>query len=548
MKNNNIQTLLRRIEQLNTIGIALSAEQDLNRLLEMILINANTLTCAEGGSVYRMSPNRQELQLEIMRNKTLGIATGGTTGKPVSFGPVPLYEPCGKPNKRNVVTSAVLENRTINIPDAYAEEAFDFSGTRAFDAQTGYRSRSFLTIPLKNHENDIIGVLQLINARGSGSGADDSFITAFSLEDQRLAESLASQAAVALTNRGLIEEQQRLFDAFVRLIATAIDEKSPHTGNHCKRVPVLTMMLAEAAHRAEDGPLREFTLTEKERYQLEVASWLHDCGKITTPDYIMEKSTKLETVIDGIKLIDTRFAVLKQEAKIERLRAELDALRAGRSADTAALDASYHDRLTKLDELHAFLRRCNIGGEEMSGADQARVREIATERWIDAEGSHVPLLSETETANLSISKGTLNEEEREIVNQHIVSTIKMLESLPFPKHLQNVPEYAGGHHERIDGKGYPCGLSGEQMSIPARVMAIADVFEALTDNDRPYKKGMKLSRALAILGKMKLDRHIDPDLFDVFIKEKVYLEYAQTFLDPSQIDTIDTSIIPGCPT
>ncbi|MEJ2508785.1 MAG: HD domain-containing phosphohydrolase, partial [Gammaproteobacteria bacterium] len=407
----------------------------------------------------------------------------------------------------------------------------------------GYCSRSFLTIPMRNHEHDIIGVLQLINTRDPQTGE----IGAFSLQDQRLAESLASQAAVALTNRGLIDELKRLFDALVKLIATAIDEKSPHTGGHCKRVPALTMMLADAAHRTQDGPLREFALSEEDRYQLEVAGWLHDCGKITTPEHIMDKSTKLETIFDRIELVDTRFAVLKREAELARVREELEALRAGRAVDAEALDAACRERLAALDEQRAFLHRCNVGGESMAEADRARVRTIAEQHWRDADGHAQPLLSEAEAENLSIPKGTLTSEEREIVNQHIVATIKMLESLPFPKHLKNVPEYAAGHHERVDGKGYPRGLTGEQMSVPARVMAIADVFEALTDGGRPYKEGMPLSRALAILGEMKMERHIDPDLFDVFVKERVYLDYAKAYLNPAQIDIIDPKDIPGFP-
>lgn len=543
MTDTNTEALLQRIEQLNRVGIALSAERDINRVLELIVVEAKSIVGAEGGSLYRMLPDTRELRLEIMRNKALGLATGGTTGQPVPFDPIPLFEADGRPNKRNVVTSAVHEDRAINIQDAYADEHFDFSGTRAFDAQTGYCSRSFLTIPMRNHEHDIIGVLQLINARDPQTGG----IGTFSLQDQHLAESLASQAAVALTNHGLIDELKHLFDALVKLIATAIDEKSPHTGGHCKRVPALTMMLAEAAHRTQDGALRDFALSAEERYQLEVAGWLHDCGKITTPEHVMDKSTKLEGVLDRIELIDTRFAVLKREAELARLRTEVEALRAGRTVDNEALDGELTRRLGELDEQREFLHRCNVGGESMATADRARVRALAVQRWHDADGLERSLLSADETEHLTIPKGTLSREEREIVNQHIVSTIKMLESLPFPKHLKNVPEYAGGHHEHIDGTGYPRGLTGEQMSIPARVMAIADVFEALTDGGRPYKEGMPLSRALAILGRMKLDRHIDPDLFDVFVREKVYLDYARAYLDPNQIDAIDPTAIPGFP-
>ncbi|MFA7094918.1 MAG: HD domain-containing phosphohydrolase [Gammaproteobacteria bacterium] len=532
--------ILQRLEQLTTIGIALSGEHDTHQLLEKILLGAQELTNADGGTLYIRTEDDQ-LRFEILRNDSLQIAMGGSARDPIAFDPIPLYDAAGRPNDRMVVTYAVLNDATINILDAYETAGFDFSGTRTFDKRTGYRSRSFLTVPMKNHENDIIGVLQLINAKHRETGE----IVAFSYEDQRLAEALASQAAVALTNRRLIDELNLLFESFTRLIATAIDEKSPYTGGHCRRVPVLTMMLAEEACRAQDEPLKDFSLTDSERRELEIAAWLHDCGKITTPEYIMDKATKLETIFDRIHLIDTRFEVVKREAEIRALRQMLAAQRNDDPAAMAAVERDLRDTLRRLDEERDFLRRCNIGDEFMSVADQERVRDIARKTWRDCEGREAPLLSEDEVYNLTIPRGTLTPEERKVIAQHSVATIAMLESLPFPKHLRNVPEYAGGHHERMDGRGYPNGLTGEQMSIPARIMAIADIFEALTAKDRPYKTGKTLSQALKILGRMSLDGHIDPDLFEVFIREKVYLRYAEQYLDPEQIDEVDFAEIPG---
>jgi HD-GYP domain-containing protein (c-di-GMP phosphodiesterase class II) len=387
----------------------------------------------------------------------------------------------------------------------------------------------------------VIGVLQLLNARNPCTGE----ITVFSAFDQELVESLASQAAVALVNQRLLEEQRTLFEAFIELIANAIDDKSPYTGGHCRRVPELTSMLAEAAAAVETGPLKAFTMSDEDRYELKVAGWLHDCGKITTPEYVVDKATKLETIFDRIHLIDTRFEVLKRDLILAQQQRQITALKQGEFFDEAAEQKILTEQLARLDEDREFLRRCNIGSEFMADKDKARVEQIATQRWVNPQGIEEPFLSENELYNLNITRGTLTPEERQVINYHIVATINMLEALPYPRYLRNVPEYAGGHHERMDGKGYPKGLTREQMSVQARVMGIADIFEALTAADRPYKKAMTLSEALTILGRMKLDHHIDPDLFDVFIHEKVYLKYAEKFLRPEQIDHVDVTQIPG---
>jgi HD-GYP domain-containing protein (c-di-GMP phosphodiesterase class II) len=524
-----------RLEQLNAIGASLSAERDLNRLLETILTAAKTITRADGGTLYRLIDERT-LRFEIVRTSSLKYYLGGTTGNPVPFYPIQLYQD-GKPNHGMVAAYSALTGKTVNIADAYCAEGFDFSGTRAFDQKTGYRSKSFLTVPMRNYEREIIGVLQLINAQDPDTGE----ILPFSASDQRLAESLASQAAIALTNRMLINQLEHLFESFINLINNAIDEKSPYTGGHCQRVPMLTMMLAEAVNDTTSGPLKDFHMSDKDRYELKIAGLLHDCGKITTPVHIVDKATKLETIFDRVHLIDTRFEVLKRDAEIASLKKRLSMGR----MDEAEEEKRLKNRLRELDEDRKFLHACNIGTERMRDEDMERVRRIAAYRWRDMQGHEVSFLTDDEVKNLTIRSGTLTEEERKIINHHIVATIRMLEALPWPRHLANVPEYAGGHHERMDGKGYPKGLKREQMSVQARCMGIADIFEALTAKDRPYKKGKTLSESLEILGKFKENGHIDPDLFDVFVRKGVYRKYAQMFLDPEQLDEVDESRIPG---
>lgn len=526
--------LLDRIDRLNEIGIALSAESDTQKLLEIIMMGAKALTHADGGSLYFFKDG--VLTFEIISNDSLNIQMGGTSGNKITFPPIPSMID-GLENHSNVVTHCVLTGETINIEDAYNEDGFDFTGTRTFDTSTGYRTKSMLTFPLKDHEKEIIGVLQLINARDLNSGE----VIAFNAIEQQLAESLASQAAVALTQRRLISELQILFESFIRMIASAIDDKSPYTGGHCRRIPVLTMQLAEAVDSTETGPLREFCLDSNDRYELETAAWLHDCGKVVTPEYVMDKSTKLETICDRVDLLEARIEVLLRDAEIAYLRSIIDT----DISDQQISFQDYQDRCEQLKADLAFLQRVNIGGEFLSDEDGARIIDLSKYNWVDLAGQERPLITEDELMNLSIQRGTLNDDERDIINNHIVATIKMLESLPFPRNLQNVPEYAGGHHEKMDGSGYPKGLKREEMSVQARIMAIADIFEALTASDRPYKKGKKLSECLKIMGFMKKDKHIDPDIFDIFIKDKVYLEYAEEFLDPEQIDAIDEKLIPG---
>jgi len=541
--------LFRRFEQLNEIGAALSLEKNLNALLEKIVIAARTITRADGGTLYLVDgkAGQQQLRFEIVRTASLDIALGGTTGNPIPFYPIQLYRD-GDPNTSMVAAFAALTGQTVNIADAYTEMGFDFSGTRRFDQKTGYRSKSFLTVPMKNHGGEIIGVLQLINCHDPRTGE----IVPFSQSDQRLAESLASQAAVALTNRSLINQLEHLFESFIKLINEAIDEKSPYTAGHCQRVPALTMLLAEAVNDTKSGPLRDFKMTENDRYELRIAGLLHDCGKITTPVHIVDKATKLETIFDRINLIDTRFEVLKRDAEIGALAKKVELARTPgveeitRRQRTFEIDGELRDALRQIEDDRKFLRRCNIGSESMSKDEQDRVRHIGSDyKWCDPSGNTANFLTNDELTHLTIRHGTLTAEERDIINHHIVSTIKMLEVLPWPKHLHNVPEYAGGHHERMDGKGYPRGLTRDQMSLQARIMGIADIFEALTAKDRPYKRGKTLSESLHILGKFKLNGHIDPDLFEIFVREKVYLKYAEQFLDPEQIDVVDETRIPG---
>jgi HD-GYP domain-containing protein (c-di-GMP phosphodiesterase class II) len=570
-----------RYRRLIELGIALSAERNHDRLLEKILLGAKELANADGGTLYLVGDDRRQLNFAIMRNDSMQIALGGTTGAPIPYPPVQLYDAEGRPNHQHIAAFAVDTGQTINIADAYDTDLFDLSGPKRFDARTGYHSQSFLTVPLKNHDGDVVGVLQLINAR-----APDGSTQPFAAELEPVIEALASQAAVALDNYMLLEAQKTLFRAFLKVFAGAIDAKSPYTGGHCRRVPELTNMLARAADAAADGPFAGFHLNEEEWYELEVAGGLHDCGKVTTREFVVDKATKLETIYNRIHEIRTRFEVVKRDAEIVYLKAVIE------GGDEPALRAARDARLKQLDDDFAFVAGCNIGAEQMEEANIARLRRIAGTAWLrtldDGLGlsweenarrpagaaplpavetlladkpQHIvphdapPLAADNrwgfivkppahefnlgELYNLSIRRGTLTAEERYHINDHIVQTIVMLEALPFPKNLRRVPEWAGGHHEKMDGTGYPRGLKKDEMSIPARIMAIADIFEALSARDRPYKSRKSLSECLAIMRRMSEEQHIDADLYALFLTSGVYRQYAEAFLLPDQIEDID---------
>lgn len=572
-------------KRLIDIGIALSAEKDTDRLMETILLEAKDLTNADGGTLYIRSKN-DELEFKIVRNDSLGIAQGGTTDHEITMPPVPMFGEDGQPNMNNINTHVANTGQTIMIADAYDSTEFDFSGTKKFDEGTGYRSKSFLAVPLKNHQGVVIGVLQLINSIDPASNE----IVPFNEDLMSLIEALSSQAAVALENQNLLDAQKHLLDSFIELMASAVDAKSPYTGGHCQRVPLLTEMLTEAACRSKAAPFSDFDLNEDEWYELHIGAWLHDCGKVTTPEYVVDKATKLETITDRIHEIRARFEICKREAVIACQQKIIDG-----EGDPDELKAALDTELAALDDDFEFVAECNLGGEFMADEKIERLQKIAQRKWTRTLDDRLGIAYEEkrrkeravakplpceenllqdridhiiehdgvvhsadpnnpygfrvdvpehkynlgEVYNLSIARGTLTDEERFKINDHIVQTIVMLESLPFPKHLARVPEIAGGHHEKMDGTGYPKKLRGEEMSIPARIMAIADVFEALTAADRPYKLPKKLSESIKIMGFMVKDQHLDADLFRLFLESGVYREYAERFLLPDQIDEID---------
>jgi len=521
-----------QIANLVDIGKAMSAEHDPASMLEMILSQARKFTKADGGTLYMLTKDRRELVFHVMHNDTLNSYMGGTSGNEVTLPNVPLYDENGNPNQANVCTYVALNNETVNIADVYEAKGFNFEGAKKFDSITNYRSMSMLVLPMRNHEDELIGVLQLINARNSDTGENIPFST----EVVDMTEALASQAAVILTQQQLINDLRNLFESFIKAIAAAIEEKSKYTGGHIERVAELTIRIAEKINETSDGPFADVFFDRDQMEVLQIAAWMHDTGKITTPEYVVDKSNKLETIFDRIDLIRTRWQAIRLSRSLEAERAKVNLIKDHLDPDQIkVIDEACKTDLVRLNSDLEFLEAINEGSEFMSNDNIERLHAIAKECYRENEDEH-PFLQDEEVLNLSIRKGTLTDDERQIMSGHASMTKKILDRLPWPRKMENVPAIASAHHEKLDGSGYPLGLKGAQINLAARIMAVADIFEALSARDRPYKKPMPLSQAIKILGFMVKDDHLDKHTVDLFIDSGLVYEYAQKYLSEDQLD------------
>ncbi|MDH3394460.1 MAG: GAF domain-containing protein, partial [Desulfobulbaceae bacterium] len=433
-----------RLDEFVRIGLALSAEKDVNHLFEMIVEEARCNCNADGGTLYIRNEKEEMLDFVIARNDTLQIRMGGS-GDQVSWPSVPLRKSDGTENHRNVSAYCVLVGKPINIADVYFAEGFDFDGTKQFDVSTGYRSKSMLLVPLRDHENEVVGVLQLLNAKDRKSGA----VIPFAVDDEERVMSLASQAAIALTKMRLVQDLEDLLFAFLQSIGHAIDEKSPYTRGHINRVAELSEQLAKTVNVVRDGAYGAESLSPDQLAEISLAAWMHDVGKITTPEHIIDKSTKLETITDRIEVIGLRIEVLKRDAEIRRLRELLSKAGVsevgGESAEVEALDDNF-----------AFLGAVNKGGEFLADDVLARIQALR-EVGLTVGERRIPLLDDDEVESLSIRRGTLTDHEFGVIRNHVNVTNSMLARLPFPKKYSQVPIYASMHHEKLDGSGYPQG-------------------------------------------------------------------------------------------
>ena len=519
------------IEKLNDVGYALTSEKNLDRLMEKILTAAKQLTNADAGTFYLMSDDEQSLQFVSVQTDSLNIKLGGSND-PIPWPNLYLYNKDGSKNNINVSVSCALNDKLINIDDVYKSDEYTFEGPKAFDSSTGYRTKSMLVVPMKNHENDVIGVLQLINKEDQSG-----MVVSFTPEDEKLILSMSSQAAIIVTNAKLIYGLENLLNSFIQSIATAIGEKSKYTAGHINRVAEISTMIAEAINSDTSGRFKDKFFTKDQLKELDVASWMHDIGKITTPEYVVDKSKKLETIYDRINTIEAKFEILKQQRYIKLIET-LATISDQNKKDE--LHLQYESDIAQFNDDFEFIRTVNTGGEFLDEDSIKRIESIA-KRKITINQKQTDLLTQNEVYNLSIKKGTLTDEERFIINNHAKVSYDMLNALPFPKKLRNVPSIAGGHHEKIAGGGYPFGLKGDEISFESRILAIADIFEALTAHDRPYKKPNTLNQSMRILYFMAKDGELDKDLVKFFVEKKLHLEYAKFNLMAEQMDEVTVS-------
>ena len=553
------------------ISGALAAERSVERLIARVLDETMQLAGADAASVHLVDAKRRVLEPARAIGRDIAEV-------PFTLAPMPLDAVAAAAHP---LARAVLEGTTVLV-DVARDDPRNRDVVPIEALPAGDANPALLATPLRDRSGGIIGVLCLLTGRVRAAEIRPHVVA--------FVEKLSGVAAISIETQRLLAEQKALLEAFIQLVAAAIDAKSPYTGGHCQRVPELTRLLAQAACDARNGPYRDFRLTEDEWEAVHIASWLHDCGKVTTPEYVVDKATKLETLCDRIHEVRMRFEVLKRDAEIASLKARLE------GGDEAALAGALAREWRELDDDFAFIAACNQGGESMDAAAIERVQRIAARTWQRTLDDRIglsweerkrkertaapplpatePLLADApehviergehermprdnrwgfaldvperrydrgEIHNLTVTRGTLTREERYAINNHIVQTIIMLDNLPFPRHLANVPELAGGHHETMDGRGYPRRLTQAQMSPVARMIAIADIFEALTAVDRPYKKGKTLSESLRIMARMRDERHIDPDLFELFLTSGVFRQYATKYMTPVQIDDIDVA-------
>ena len=513
--SNYAERLGGQIKKMSDIGRALSGVQDLNTLLEMIVDQARNFTNADAGTLYIVENNT--LRFQIVQNDSLKIRMGGKSGGTIPFPPVELKE-------TNVSAFVALKGISVNIPDVYDTDLFDFTGPKKFDQSTGYRSKSMLVVPLRNHENDVIGVLQLLNATNPISNE----VIAFSQDYENLSESLASQAAVSITNAKLIANMTELFEAFVKVMATAIDEKSPVTGGHIRRVADLTLTMAEVIHDIDEGHFKDKTFSPDQMYELRIAAYMHDIGKVTSPVEIVEKAKKLQTIFDRIQYVRLRMAYISQKIELEGQEAKIKILQNGSSPEKLnSIEKETLEKLMEIEEIQRFINKCNEPGEFLDDEILVRLKEVSEKTYIDDAGEQQPFLTADELVNLSIRRGSITEKERQKMQGHAAVTLKMLKQIPFTKKLKNIPDFAGAHHEFLNGKGYPLGLKGDEISFEGRLMAVTDIAEALTASDRPYKKAMPLETVYRILRSMVEGGELDPNLVELFIEKEVYKTYQE---------------------
>ncbi|MFQ5605245.1 MAG: HD domain-containing phosphohydrolase [bacterium] len=495
-----------RIRKLNAIGIALSSEQNLNNLLELIVSEARHFTNADGGSLYIKEEDR--LNFVVAQTESLQRLNGHDHAFTSFYLPL---------TKESIAGYVAITGEPLNIQDVYQlPPDVEYRVNKQFDINSGYRSQSMLVVPMRDHHDEIIGVLQLINSL-DGKGT----VVPFHPDFEDLILSLASQAAVAIRNVKLIEEIKNLFRSLVRYSAKAIDARSPHTAGHSGRVAKYSVLIAQAINEETEGKLGQIHFTTEELEELRMAGWLHDIGKIGVPESILEKTAKLTD--DQLALIEERFETIKNQKKIQFLENRISKLSQDQfsTSDLPEWQTKLHQELAFLDEALAFIRDKNQPGY-LSADDIFRLKNLAEKTYFNSQGEVCHYLTNKEFENLSIIKGNLTESEYREIQSHVEYSLEILNKIPFTRELQNIPKHTAAHHEYLNGTGYPRGLKGDEITYQARIMCIADIFDALSSPDRPYKQATSLEKTLDILRQEVRAGKLDGDIVELFIRKKIY--------------------------
>ena len=463
-----------------SLGVKLAAERDMNRLLDTILTEAMAITNCDAGTLYLLKDNH--LHFTILRNHTLDVFQGGE-GDKVDLPPLELHE-------TNVAAYVTIHRRMENIPDVYNSDKFDFSGPCRYDQLTGYRTRSMLVIPLLNNRDEIVGTLQLINAMDE----EGQFIP-FDPGFEEIFRSVSSLAAIAVTNMRFAEENKTLFQSMIEVLAAAIDERSNYNANHTRQVAELTLGFVDFLNQKHEEGFTDIHFSTEAKEQVVMAAWLHDVGKIITPLEIMDKSTRLGNRVD---LVELRFETILTAERIRYLDGEIS-------------KEEYETLATEIMAAKELCLKANTGAP--TSDDELVLIKSYGERVCELpSGLMINWLTDDEIECLALNYGTLTANERKIMEQHVNITERLLKKIKFSSQYINVPLYATGHHEKLNGRGYPYGKAATDLPLGTRILTILDVFEALTAKDRPYKKPMPLTMAFEIIDKMVAAGEIDGEL------------------------------------
>ena len=473
------------------------------------------------------------LRFNVMKTRSFKYNRGGIYEKS-DLSPVPLFDEKGNPNLARLTTTSCHNKKEIVVKDIYESEDFDYSGAKDFDNETGYRTKSVLVMPIKDYKGEVQGIVQIINAMDFETGTPIEFNKEI-IEDL---ENFTTQVGSYMNQRKLLQDMENLFEALIQLIAKAIDKKSHYTGKHCERVPILAEMISSELCKQKEGNFKKFNLNKDEKNELRIAAWLHDTGKIATPPHVNDKATKLERIIDGIELIEHRIEILKKSAEIDFLKQKLNFIEKGDNEGIGKAESLMEKQIGLYEEYMKLLHEVNIGGENLEKKKINKINRLHKEQLM-VNGKSLNLLDDYEKNALSIKRGTLDDNERNTINEHVSITYELLNEIPFPNNLKNVPTIASNHHEKLDGSGYPFRKKAKDLSVQSRVLGFSDIFEALTAPDRPYKQANTLRESLDIMYEMCNQGKIDKEIFQVFVNRKLYTKYAKKHIHKSQIDNID---------